>query len=174
MTRKLDKKLLVVSVIWVAIFSTSFIGSVLAAPEIVIVSHTGYIDSFWESYIIIGGVQNVGDQAAEDIFITHTYHNSSGGVISDFGGSYTYLGVLLPRRKSPFGSADLSTDAQLIDHYSLDVSFTPCDPIPEKLEIKSHNSTIDPYDGYLHILGVFENSGDLQEPSVHVVVIGYN
>lgn len=148
--------------------------TVRAAPEIVIVSHTSYIDSFWESYTIIGEVQNIGDQAAEDIFITETYYNASGGVISDFGGSYIYLDVLLPGRKSPFGSSDLTTDPQLIDHYSLNVSFTPCDPIPEKLEIISHSSTIDPYDGYMHIIGVVENSGDLQEPSVHVIATCYN
>jgi hypothetical protein len=62
----------------------------------------------------------------------------------------------------------------LIDHYSLDVSFTPCDPIPEELEIISHSYTIDPYDGYMHIIGEVENSGDLQEPSVHVVATCYN
>ena len=165
---------MVVSFILIATFSISFIGSVLAAPEIVIVSHTSYIDSFWDSHTIIGEIQNIGDQPATNVDITATYYNADNEVISDLGGPIVELNVLLPGRKSPFGSSDLSTDPQLIDHYSLNVSFTPCDPIPEKLEIISHNSTIDPYDEYLHIIGEVQNSGDLQDPSVHVVATCYN
>ena len=158
----------------VALFSASFIGSVFAAPEIVILSDTSYIDSFWDAHTIIGEIQNIGDQPATDVYITAIYYNADNQVISDLGGPIVELGVLLPGRKSPFGSSDISTDPQLIDHYSLNVSFTPCDPIPEKLEIISHNSTIDPYDGYMHIMGEVQNSGDLQDPSVHVVATCYN
>ena len=148
--------------------------TVQAAPQIEIVSHTSYIESAWDCYTILGEVHNIGDQAAEDVFITSIYYNADNEVISDFGGSFIYLDVLLPGRKSPFGSTDITTDPQLIHHYSLEVSFVPSDSKPEQLEIISHSSTIDPYDGYMHIVGEVDNSGDLQEPLVHVVATCYN
>ena len=147
---------------------------VMAAPQVEIVSHTSYLESSWGSYTIIGEVQNIGDQAATDVFITHIYYNADNEVIQDFGGSFIYLDVLLPGRKSPFGSTDITFDPQLIHHYSLNVSFRSSDPIPEKLQIISHSSSIDPYDGYMHIIGEVENSGDLQEPGVNVVATCYN
>ena len=148
--------------------------TVMAAPQIEIVSHTSYLESTGGYYTIIGEVQNVGDQAAEDVFITKIYYDADNEVISDFGGSFIYLDVLLPGRKSPFGSTDITTDPQLIHHYSLNVSFRTSEPKPEQLEILSHNSTIDIYDGYMHIMGEVENSGDLQEPGVNVIATCYN
>ena len=134
--------------------------TVVAEPQIEVVSHTSYLESTEGLFTIIGEIQNIGDQPATNVYITATYYNADNEVISDLGGPIVDLDVLLPGRKSPFGSTDLTTDPQLIDHYSLDVSFTPCDPKPEKLEIISHSSTIDPYDGYMHIIGEVENTGD--------------
>lgn len=159
----------------VFLLSVVFLPSiVMAAPQIEIVSHTSYLESTDGYYTIIGEVQNVGDQAAKDVFITEIYYNANNEIISDFGGSFIYLDVLLPGRKSPFGSTDITTNPQLIHHYSLDVSFNPSDPKPEHLEILSHSSSIDIYDGYMHIMGEVENSGDLQIPGVNVIATCYN
>lgn len=145
--------------------------SVRAAPQIEIVSHTSYLD-FIGYYNVVGEVHNTGDQAAKDVLITATLYNSGNEVIAT-PISYTRLDVLLPDRKSPFRIVfvDIAQSA-LVDHYSLDVDFTPTDSIPEKLEIISHNSTSG--SGMLIIAGEIENTGDLEATLVEVIATGYD
>ncbi|MBT8171937.1 hypothetical protein KJN74_03615, partial [Candidatus Bathyarchaeota archaeon] len=109
---------------------------------------------------IVGEIQNIGDQPATDVDVSETYYNTNNEVIPHASGSSVYLDVIFPGRKSPFGDTDKITDVQLIHHYSLNVSFRTGESKQEKLEIISHNSTMDPY-GVMHIVGEVENSGDL-------------
>jgi hypothetical protein len=147
--------------------------TVYAEPEIVIVSHTSYIDPADDLITIIGEIQNIGDQPATDVWVRETYYNADNEVIPHWAGSSVYLDVILPGRKSPFGDTDQITDVELIHNYSLNISFIIGESKPEKLKIISHNSSMDSY-GFMHIVGVVENSGDLQEPAVMVIATCYN
>ena len=109
--------------------------TVNAAPQIeILTSHTSFVDSIGY-FNVVGEVHNVGDQAAEDVFITATFYDAGNGVVgtwvNDIG-----LDVLLPDRKSPFRVefVDIAQSA-LVDHYSLEVEFLPTDSIPKQLEI---------------------------------------
>ena len=145
-----------------------------AAPQIEVVSHTSYIDPIGY-YNIVGEVHNTGDQAANYVGITATLYDNGDAVL---GTSFDYiaLGVLLPDRKSPFRIMELNaTQALLVDHYSLDVEFTPTDSIPKELQITSHSSTYSTsFNGLLTINGEIENTGDSEAALVTLIATGYD
>ncbi len=170
----MNKKLFAVSFILVAIFSTSFIGSALAAPQIEILnSHTSFLDPIGY-FNVVGEVQNVGDQAANYVGITATFYNVANEVIAtDF--NYIALAVLLPDSKSPFGVEFVNVvQSALVDHYSLAIEFTPTDSIPKQLQIASHNSSVDVGFGLFEILGEVENTGDSTATYVTVFATCYD
>ena len=146
--------------------------TVNAAPQIeILTSHTSFVDSIGY-FNVVGEVHNVGDQAAEDVFITATYYDAGNGVVGtwvdDIG-----LDVLLPDRKSPFRVefVDIAQSA-LVDHYSLEVEFLPTDSIPKQLEIASHNSSI--VIGSMEIDGEVRNTGDSTATYVTVYATCYD
>ena len=170
----MNKKLFAVSFILVAIFSTSFIGSALAAPQIEILnSHTSFLDPIGY-FNVVGEVQNVGDQAANNVFVTATYYNAGNEVVGTWVNNIG-LSVLLPDRKSPFRVefVDVGQSA-LVDHYSLEIEFTPTDSIPKQLQIASHNSSVDVGFGLFEILGEVENTGDSTATYVTVFATCYD
>lgn len=146
--------------------------SVMAAPQIeILTSHTSYVDSIGY-FNIVGEVHNVGDQAANYVGITATLYNVGNEVIiTSF--NYIALSVLLPDSKSPFRIeyVDIAQSA-LVDHYSLEVEFTPTDSIPKQLEIASQNSSI--VIGSMIIEGEIENTGDSTATYVTVFATCYD
>jgi len=170
----MNKKIFVVSFILIALFSTSFIGSVLAAPQIEILkSHTSFLDPIGY-FNVVGEVHNVGDQAANNVFVTATYYNAANEVVGTWVNEIG-LSVLLPDRKSPFRVefVDVGQSA-LVDHYSLEIEFTPTDSIPKQLQIASHNSSVDVGFGLFEILGEVENTGDSTATYVTVFATCYD
>ena len=146
--------------------------TVMAAPEIeILTSHTSYIDSIGY-FNVVGEVHNVGDQAAEDVFITATFYDAGNGVVGTWVNGIG-LDVLLPDRKSPFRVefVDISQSA-LVDHYSLDVEFMPTDSLPKQLEIASHSSSI--VIGSMEIDGEVRNTGDSTATYVTVYATCYD
>ena len=117
--------------------------TVNAAPQIEILpSHTSYIDSIGY-FNVVGEVHNVGDQAANYVGVTATFYNVSDEVVATRF-NYIALAVLLPDSKSPFRVEFINVaQSTLVDHYSLEVEFTPTDSIPKQLQITSHNSSFD-------------------------------
>ena len=170
----MNNKLLVVSFILLTIFSISFIGSVSAAPQIEILnSHTSFRDPIGY-FNVVGEVQNVGDQAANNVFVTATYYNAANEVVGTWVNEIG-LEVLLPDCKSPFRVefVDVGQSA-LVDHYSLEIEFTPTDSIPKQLQISSHNSSADVGFGLFEILGEVENTGDSTATYVRVFATCYD
>lgn len=148
------------------------ISSVKAPPQIVILSHTGYIDLLG-FYNVVGEVQNTGDQAARYVEIIATFYNSSNVVV---GTSFTYsdVSVLSPERKSPFRILLADTTQVLkTDHYSLNVDFTPAASLPQGLEILSHSSYTDTLD-FIHIVGEVKNIGNAIATYVQVIATCYD
>ena len=146
--------------------------TVNAAPQIEIVnSHTSFIDSIGY-FNVVGEVHNIGDQAAEDVFITATFYDAGNGVVGTWVDGIG-LDVLLPDRKSPFRVefVDIAQSA-LVDHYSLEVEFMPTDSIPKQLEIASHSSSI--VLGSMEIDGEVRNTGDSTASYVTVYATCYD
>ena len=149
--------------------------TVKAAPQIEVVSTSSYISPYGY-YTVVGEVHNVGDQTALSVEISATFYNDDDAVLGTHIASYgdVALNMLLPDRKSPFSFVFLNTtNALLVDHYSLNVDFTPSDlHFPEKLEITSHSSSID--NGHMLIVGEVENTGDLTASIVKVIATCYD
>ena len=76
------------------------IETVYAAPQVNILTHSGWLDSVG-CYHVSGEVENVGDSPAGFVKVTATFYDSSDTVVAT-SFSYTMLKVLLPGRKSPF------------------------------------------------------------------------
>ena len=146
--------------------------TVNAAPQIeILTSHTSYVDSIGY-FNVVGEVHNVGDQAANYVGVTATFYNVGNEVIATRF-NYIALAVLLPDSKSPFKVefVDIAQSA-LVDHYSLEVEFTPTDSIPKQLEIASHNSSI--IIGNMVIEGEIENTGNSTATYVTVFATCYD
>jgi hypothetical protein len=146
--------------------------TVHAAPQVEIVSHSSYIGPYGY-FTVAGEVLNTGDQYAIDVEISATFYNSNNEVLGTGSGDSS-LSYLLPDRKSPFRFVFLNiTQAELVDHYSLDVDFGSTDAsFPEKLEITSHSSSI--VGDQLLIEGEVENLADSTASLVKVVATCYD
>ena len=148
--------------------------TVNAAPQIEILdSHTSFIDSIGY-FNVVGEVHNVGDQAANNVFVTATFYNAANEVVGTWVNNIG-LSVLLPDRKSPFRVefVDVGQSA-LVDHYSLEIEFTPTDSIPKQLQIASDNSSVDVGFSLFEILGEVENTGDSTATYVMVFATCYD
>ena len=148
--------------------------NVYAAPQVEILpNHTSFIDSIGY-FNVVGEVQNSGDQAADYVGVTATFYNVANQVIATRF-NYIALSVLLPGTKSPFRVefVDVSQSA-LVDHYSLEIEFTPADSIPKQLQITSHNATSDVGFLLFEILGEVENTGDSTAMLVEVFATCYD
>ena len=143
-----------------------------AAPQIeILTSHTSFIDSIGY-FNVVGEVHNVGDQAANYVGVKATLYNVGNEVIAT-PFNYIALAVLLPDSKSPFRVEFVDiTQSALVDHYSLEVEFTPTDSIPKQLEIASHNSSI--IIGSMVIDGEVKNTGDSTATYVTVFATCYD
>jgi hypothetical protein len=144
----------------------------MAAPQIeILTSHTSFVDSIGY-FNVVGEVHNVGDQAANYVGVTATFYNAGNDVVGTWF-NHIALAVLLPDRKSPFRVefVDIAQSA-LVDHYSLEVEFTPTDSIPKQLEIASHSSSI--VIGSMEIDGEVRNTGDSTATYVTVYATCYD
>jgi hypothetical protein len=148
--------------------------SVYAAPQIEILpNHTSFIDSIGY-FNVVGEVQNVGDQAANNVFVTATFYNATNEVVGTWVNNIG-LSVLLPDRKSPFRVEFIDVgQSALVDHYSLEIEFTPTDSIPKQLQIASHTSSVDVGFSTFDISGEVENTGDSTATYVMVFATCYD
>lgn len=168
--------LLVISFIVIMIIfqSSNLILTVKADTQVEVLTHSSYIDGDgW--FNIVGEVENVGDQPVEYVEIQATFYNSSNGIIETFF-NYTFseLSIILPERKSPFlltlWDQSLSSN---IDHYSLSVTFSATDSMPESLRILSNSSYYD-IGGGLNIVGEVENTASEGATYVYVIATCYD
>jgi len=134
-------------------------------------NHTGWRDGLGY-YHVSGEVENVGDNAVKDIWITATFYDSGGNTIGT-ASDHAYLKVLLPGRKSPFEVLLTTAAASQVHHYSLSVVATETDPIPEGLEILSSNHYVD-ITGSLIVNGSIRNIASDTAHTVKVVASFYN
>lgn len=141
-------------------------------PQIVILSHSGWLDSLGY-YHVSGEVENIGDAPASFVKVTATFYNSTGVVIAT-SFTYTTLSVLLPGRKSPFEVLLVDTaQAAKVHHYSLSVTFSATSPILIGLEILSHSSYVDDV-GVMHVVGEIKNIATGTATYVKIAATFYN
>ncbi|MEM1582458.1 MAG: FxLYD domain-containing protein [Candidatus Bathyarchaeia archaeon] len=138
---------------------------------IVLPNHTGWRDALGY-YRVSGEVENVGNSAVKDVWITATFYDSNDNLIGT-AYEHAYLHVLLPGRKSPFEVLLSTAAASQVHHYSLSVVATDTDPIPDGLEILSSNSYID-ITGSLVVEGNIRNIASNTAHSVRVIAAFYN
>lgn len=149
-----------------------FISSVEANAPVQILSHTGYIDSSGY-YHVVGEVKNDGAQAVNSVVIWVTFYDSNNASITDRFDS-TMLNVLLVGRKSPFDIPLLNTvESALVDHYSINFTFSTTISIPMELEVMVNRSYIDNVER-LHVTGEIKNIGNKQAVSVKLVTTYYD
>jgi len=137
----------------------------------VLPNHTGWLDALGY-YRVSGEVENVGDNAVKDVWITATFYDSGGNIIGT-AYNHAHLKVLLPGRKSPFEVLLTTAAASRVHNYSLSVVATQTDPIPEGLEILSSNCYID-ITGSLIVNGSIKNIASDTAHTVKVVASFYN
>jgi len=143
-----------------------------ATNMVIIISHTGYIDS-QGYYIVVGELQNMGNETLTFVKVEATYYDSQNNIITTRF-DLTMLNKILPGRKSPFLIALLDTaQSAQVHHYNLTVSFSTTSPIPIGLEITSHSSQID-MEGYMHITGEIKNTQTKTAHNVKVIVTCYD
>jgi len=150
----------------------SLIPKVDAVGNVVILSHTGYLDSYG-NYHVVGEVQNVGGQAVNFVQVSATFYDSHNLVI-DSRFDLTMLYVILVGRKSPFEIALLDVaESARVSRYSLSVTYLETNEIPMKLEILSHSKYTDA-EGNMHIIGILKNFGDEKLVNAKVVATYYD
>jgi hypothetical protein len=137
----------------------------------VLPNHTGWLDALGY-YRVSGEVENVGDNAVKDVWITATFYDSGGNMIGT-AYEHAHLKVLLPGRKSPFEVLLTTAAASRVHNYTLSVVATQTDPIPEGLEILSSNCYTD-IAGSLIVNGSIKNIASDTARTVKVVASFYN
>ncbi|MEM3463625.1 MAG: CARDB domain-containing protein [Candidatus Bathyarchaeia archaeon] len=147
--------------------------TVQASNNVRILSHNGWIDLIGQ-YHVSGEIENCGSVPLR-VKVSATFYDSKGNAIvtrSTSDDEATILDVLLPGRKTPFDiiaysqySGDIP--AELIDHYTLDVTYSVADPIPIGLKILSSKPTVE-LGTYLRISGLVQN---VANESARVVII---
>jgi hypothetical protein len=147
-----------------------------ATAQVSIVSHTGYLDGTGY-YQVCGEVQNTGDTAARNIWVTITFYDASSAVLEGPREVQVQLDVLLPGRKSPFACQAGSVQGSQVHSYTVDMLFyDPADTVPLGLEIVSDSSNI--IDQILlktmNVSGQVKNSGSETATVVKVVATFYN
>lgn len=145
---------------------------VKATPEVNVLTHTGFFDHDG-CYHVVGEVENTGGQAVGSVKITGAFYDLYGTVIAmEF--NYTHIGILLAGQKSPFEIvvAD-TTQAEKVDHYSLNVASSPTGALPVGLEILSSSWYLDG-GGCLHVVGEIRNIGAQTTTSIKVVATFYD
>ncbi|MEM2242510.1 MAG: FxLYD domain-containing protein [Candidatus Bathyarchaeia archaeon] len=149
------------------VFEAKASGTVVVLPN-----HTGWRDALGY-YRVSGEVENAGDGAVKDVWITATFYDAGGNMIGT-ANEHAYLKVLLPGRKSPFEVLLTTAAASQVHHYSLSVTATDTDPIPEGLEILSSNSYIESISGNLVVSGIIKNVASETAHTVKVIAAFYN
>ncbi|MEM0358185.1 MAG: FxLYD domain-containing protein [Candidatus Bathyarchaeia archaeon] len=138
---------------------------------VVLPNHTGWRDALGY-YRVSGEVENAGDGAVKDVWITATFYDAGGNMIGT-ANEHAYLKVLLPGRKSPFEVLLTTAAASQVHHYSLSVTATDACPIPEGLEILSSSSYID-ISGNLVVSGIIKNVASGTAHTVKVIAAFYD
>lgn len=143
-----------------------------AENNVIILSHTGYLDS-QGNYYVVGEVQNIGNETVHFVTVEVAFYDSQGNLIDTLF-DLTMLYKILPGRKSPFLIAlfNLSRSAK-VHHYTLTVSFKNTSPLPLGLEIISHEAQID-QQGQMRITGRVKNIGTKIAHNINVVATCYN
>jgi len=144
------------------VFEAKASGTVVVLPN-----HTGWRDALGY-YRVSGEVENAGNGAVKDVWITATFYDAGGNMIGT-ANEHAYLKVLLPGRKSPFEVLLTTAAASQVHHYSLSVTATDTDPIPEGLEILSSNSYIESISGNLVVSGIIKNVASETAHTVKVI-----
>jgi len=168
------KNLLILTVLGVLLavswLSPLLVSPVQAAANVVIVSHTGYMYKL--EYLVVGEVQNVGDVAAKDVYVSITCYDEYGAVIKS-ADQDVYLDVVLSGRKAPFKHNFGYVDADRIHHYTIGVHYTE-DPIgkPLGLQIMSNSSYFAP--DFIRIQGEVKNVGSQTTGLVTVTATHYD
>ena len=153
------------------------VSPVYAAANVILSSHTGYMH-WGGSYMVVGEVQNVGDTAAKDVYVSITYYDAGNAVIDSIDVD-VLLDVVLSGRKAPFKHVLGAEDSARVDHYAIEVHFTEYPTgKPQGLEILWHNSTVPPVPPgvpkWLIISGEIKNVGSETATVVFVTSTHYD
>jgi len=166
------KRFLLVLVFAVLLFAMRVFEVKASGLVVVLPNHTGWRDALGY-YRVSGEVENIGNNAVKDAWITATFYDASGNTIGT-AYEHAYLKVLLPGRKSPFEVLLTTAAASQVHHYSLSVVATDTDPIPEGLEILSSSSYIESISGNLIVSGNIKNVASETAHTVKVIAAFYN
>jgi hypothetical protein len=153
------------------LLASSFTQPIKALDDVVILSHSGYLDSS-DYYHVVGEVKNIGEQAVNLVQLTATFYQSDDTLITDRI-ALTMLNTILVDRKSPFDITLLDLiESSKVHHYTITLTYSNTTTDSEGLEILSHNSQQN-NSGYF-ITGEIKNIGNEKAQNVKVIATYYN
>jgi len=154
--------------------------TIMADTEVRVLNDVGYLDVFGH-YLVLGELENVGDQAVEWWEIEASFYNQSDSllcteVFSTRNVSSHMLDTINPGRKSPFQIVLHNESlASEVDHYSIAVlSYDVTSAKPIGLEILKSSSYIDEPWGNMIINGTIKNIGTETAESVNIIATFYD
>lgn len=143
-----------------------------APKEITILTHSGYMDSI-ENYWVVGEVKNNLDTNAEFIKIIGTFYDANNNVIgSSF--SYTEIDIAKPGQRVPFEMV-FSDPPSSLHHYALQVQWRPTNEKPlEGFPILSSGDRDAGFGDARYIFGELRNDSGVTVEYVRIVATLYN
>jgi hypothetical protein len=146
--------------------------SVQANADIAVLSHTGYVDSYGY-YHVIGELLNTGDTALAFVNVKVILYDSESAEITD-NFDLTMLNVVLANRKSPFDIVlQDPQQSAMVDHYSINVTYSETNPTLLGLQILTDASHFDET-GSMLINGTLENIGQIATTNIKIVATYYD
>ncbi len=166
-------RLLVSVVLIVAVISVTFLPDVEASPSATILNTTSsFIDQTSRYFHVVGEVKNIGDVWLQYVTVSAIFRDQNGAVL-DSVSFYTLLNRLAPGVSSGFDVFETDTlKSANIKNYSLTVDFSQAQPLPLTLQVTNTSSSMNSL-GYLVVVGVVKNNGDMASDFTKVVATFY-
>jgi hypothetical protein len=121
---------------------------------------------------IVGEVENTSFVPLNQITIAATFYSSDGKIL-DTKNTDSILETIMPGKKSPFDLIINERWMSEIDHYSLDIKYTPTDHKTESLEVLSSHARLDMIDNFV-ISGTIVNHDEKTANNIVVVATLYD
>ncbi len=152
-------------------FPIIFLSPVRAAASVTLLSSSGWAD-LTNVYHITGEVQNTGSGTVALVVVLATFFDANNNML-DSQFTYASLNYLQPNAKSPFSIIEWqSTIVSKIDHYKLQVSFSPSSIVSPALQILSSNLYGDTTG--VHVIGEIQNLGTAKSTGTEVYATFYD
>ncbi len=149
--------------------STSHTVTVAPPPaEVQILSSGMYVDSVGYAHVV-GEVQWKGSYDIDLVELTATFKNASGQVVG-VSSTFTSISILTPQQRSPFDVLQID-NVQYITSYSIQVGgFLQTGTVPYRSFSVEGSSMYTDSIGYVHVVGIVNNTGQSTAHGVEVVV----